>query len=801
MDTPTIDSKRQSAIVDQFVTTDLPLSTIIQQSPAGRTPVAIAILQLQECLGGRLLAKMAMKTAQDTVTEGEDLELVVLMLCSWAELSCRLGRPSEAEALIHRAKTILNQTSHPEIKAAIRFAESVMADTLGDKETREKIVREVLSILPTHSPRRKFYVWDLAVLLAQQGRAMEAQEDLKTLSWQCTERFKAVRISVVQFIDAVETGRIVDAAKLLTRLTAAPPGDLQFRRVSVNDYHALLNLMHKALSPVPPAAAMLPASPATWVEIVSHLMDRTPEEALKLARLEAKKVLGSLFGTGFDAFGLIRAELSCGHWESAIRLLKMRQARGNHHYLDSLFFARAERLAGNKALAARQMADAIQKTEQYQAKGRLDFELKLSCELSPDAIQELLDSATAAAAAGSKSGTAPMVTAPPPLPHRPSGIQAIIGRSKAATTLRETVLRFADLATPVLITGETGTGKELVARALHDSSKKRTKPFNAVNCSVITETLLESELFGHERGAFTGADRASRGLFESTADGTIFLDEIGDISPRLQSALLRVLETGEIRAVGSSASRVVNCRIVAATNAELSTLVEKGTFRKDLLFRLQRLEIHVPPIRERREDTLPLARYFFDQGRRIGEHAILDQDLIKAMETYNWPGNVRELRNVVERMRLMHSDKLRYAIEDLELKFQAVNSTPSAEQAPPPAIIPESAPPPTVAAPTPAAVPTPHPLAPPSPQDPSMDAIIQSGRSMLRRHDRIRSLFRQYSKLTRAEIITALRVSPNTATKDLDILCSEGFIERVEPSASSRSFYFRIVEKPAPPSP
>jgi DNA-binding NtrC family response regulator len=639
----------------------------------------------------------------------------------------------------------------------------------------------------------------MALLLAQQGRGVEAQDELKDLGWQCNERFKPSRVTIVRLIDAVETGRVAEAAQYMNQLATVSPGELQVGRIDIRDYQRLLALMQpgKPHPSMPPGETEEP--PPTWILIVQSLLLRNQEEALRIARLEARKLLGSFFGTGFEAFGLIRAELSAGHWEGAVRLLRMRHGRGNRHYIDSLFMARAERLAGNLALAARHFADVLQRVKHFHAEGRLEFELKLSCEMDDDAIVELTTQAESqrkhAALSPSKTTKTDEETSEQDAQH---GVHTILGKSRIVSELRDSILRFANINSPVLITGETGTGKELVARALHETSRNRSLPFNAVNCGAITETLLESELFGHERGAFTGADKAGKGLFEATGRGTLFLDEIGDISPRLQTALLRVLETNEIRAVGSPTTRKIHCRVLAATNADLGTMIERGTFRKDLLYRLQRLEVHIPPLRERREDILTLARAFFDIGRAMGVHAVLSPRLVSALEEYNWPGNVRELRNVVERMRLMQSDKLAYDLDDLELRFRpaagAPAEPPSSAQTESVTVLQNQ---PEMPPDAPSLRPT-SPLRSPPPTIPHSPAAVgdflRAGRSPLRRKERLQALFIEHKRLTRAEVIAVLGISPNTATKDLEALCREGIIIRVEPSASSRSFYFELAK-------
>jgi len=225
----------------------------------------------------------------------------------------------------------------------------------------------------------------------------------------------------------------------------------------------------------------------------------------------------------------------------------------------------------------------------------------------------------------------------------------------------ELATRVAAYDSSVLITGESGTGKEVIARYIHKHSLHANGPFVAVNCGALPDTLLESELFGHTAGAFTGAVRERVGLFAEAHQGTILLDEIGDISPAMQVKLLRVLQTKEIMRVGDSKTRKVNVRVIAATNRTLAEEVEKGTFREDLLYRLRVIEIEVPPLRDRREDILPLARHFVQQfARRLKKpNLTLDGTCVDYLQAHTWPGNVRELENDIERGAILaHNDRI-----------------------------------------------------------------------------------------------------------------------------------------------
>ena len=227
-------------------------------------------------------------------------------------------------------------------------------------------------------------------------------------------------------------------------------------------------------------------------------------------------------------------------------------------------------------------------------------------------------------------------------------LHGIVGSSAKIQDVLRLVSRLKDTRTPVLITGESGTGKELVARAIHFRGPFASSPFVAVDCGSLVPTLIESELFGYEKGAFTGALKSKTGLFQSASGGTIFLDEIAELSPEMQAKLLRVLQEKEIRPVGSNQKIKVDLRVIAATNRDLESEIRKGTFRKDLYFRLNVVTVHLPPLRERRSDIPMLVHWFLDRYAP-GQPIQVTNAAMKALLQYDWPGNVRELENCIER--------------------------------------------------------------------------------------------------------------------------------------------------------
>jgi two-component system response regulator PilR (NtrC family) len=261
-------------------------------------------------------------------------------------------------------------------------------------------------------------------------------------------------------------------------------------------------------------------------------------------------------------------------------------------------------------------------------------------------------------------------------------IEGMIGATPAMMQLAELLRTVAATASTILITGETGTGKELAARAIHDGSPRRNGRFIAINCSAIPETLLEAELFGHVRGAFTGAIANRQGRIEQANRGTLFLDEVGTMSPALQAKLLRVLQAREFERVGDSQTVKVDVRVIAATNSDLKRLVDEGVFREDLYYRLNVIPVRIPPLRERRADIPLLAQHFLD---RLSAEAVptrgrvtLSQDAQQALMPFHWPGNVRQLENVMERAFALSPGRQQITASDLPDEVRQAAVSPAA---------------------------------------------------------------------------------------------------------------------------
>jgi len=281
----------------------------------------------------------------------------------------------------------------------------------------------------------------------------------------------------------------------------------------------------------------------------------------------------------------------------------------------------------------------------------------------PSDVEEQVRSALSVRESTPRSSRLPVETSRPQV--------ALVGESKVLREVLEGIERIAGSPSSVLITGESGTGKEVVARLLHGSSQRVGKPFIAVNCGAIPESLIESELFGHAKGAFTGASEARQGKFLQADGGTLFLDEISELKLGLQVKLLRVLQEREVTPVGEAAPRTIDVRIIAATNRDLEAMVKEGTFRQDLFFRLDVLPLKLPALRDRHEDIPILAAHFLEEiNRRLGREVTISQDALTLMQFYDWPGNVREMENLIERLVVMSKGDV-ISASDLPSRMQA----------------------------------------------------------------------------------------------------------------------------------
>lgn len=511
-----------------------------------------------------------------------------------------------------------------------------------------------------------------------------------------------------------------------------------------------------------------------YVNTLLSISNGNFQEAQRYYQLFLAADWSNIIAIPFERYLNLHIEIGLKNTGKARLLFHELIARENPSYLDDFFLARIQLLEQNKESAYDTFCRLIENVNRYCALGRLSFELQFAKELKSTDILFLMNNINLKTTSSSKPKKQSITQ------KKIIGVDLLIGNSTSILQVKKLVKKFASLKEPVLVTGETGTGKELIAKAIHEEGSNAKEPFLAINCGSLTDSLLQSELFGYEAGAFTGALKERKGIFEAAGKGTVFLDEFGDISTKLQTSLLRVLESNEIRSIGGTTTKKIECKILIASNTNLQLAVEEKKFREDLYFRLARFDIKLPPLRERIEDIPLLIEHFLNQNRTGSEKASkVTNELLDALMKYRWPANIRELKNETERLKILHADKEKLKFEDFDfehlwgVKKKVINVDALTNLLP--EIIKNNI--------------------PNNNHENQIAMILEKGSKVTQRHKQLQQLFQQYKKLTRSQIMAILHVSAGTATSDLKNLCEQKIIERVCPSHSKKSDYFIWLEK------
>lgn len=492
-------------------------------------------------------------------------------------------------------------------------------------------------------------------------------------------------------------------------------------------------------------------------ELVScaFILKNEPQKALYWAHKKLDIFPDYITQSYFNSYFYIRAALANGNTTAAEFTLENKKKFDNTCLYDDFFWFRIHHSKGNKNEAQYYFNLFSHHVEKYKLEKRFDIELKLSPEITPTDIRNYSKNLIDTKAIKQSTPTTKNI------PNDPS-THFIIGDSSAIKQVKELIKKYATIDTTILIVGETGTGKELVAKALWQASLYQNKPYIPINCGAISDHLLQSELFGHKKGAFTGAFQDHKGVFETAEDGIVFLDEIGEISPAMQISLLRILEAREFRPVGSTEVKKLRCKILAATNRNLAEQVAKGTFRQDLQFRLERLTIEIPPLRKRPEDIPLLINHFLNDIHPSMTPLDFDKNTLQHLSALDWQGNIRELRNEMERIRLFYSDKKVLTINELSEKYKSIK---------------------------------PKQLSPISSHKSLLPKDLLNHKSKFRKLEELKLLFASHSTLSRNEVAQLLDVSVNTAANYLTSLEKEDYIIRITPTDSGKTHYFKLANK------
>lgn len=691
-----------------------------------------------------------------------DIELRLLLLFNAALLAVGVRRHDEARRLFRLSRQIGVSSASPDLRAALMMAEAGLLESMADYSGAAQLCGAALGE-PIVSPsffwaRLKGRRAGYATLAHTLATAASDLEDLAShRQWQSA---MSVPIPALRARWCCEAGKPEEGLGYIDEVEgdSCGMGRGEFVRLSVE-------LLIRAERPDEAAivleqAATEPGTLSTPVDLGLRATLALFANDLPAARHHGRAaIVGVDRGLPVDFEMALRTlsevELASGHAAKASRIL---------HRLDpdmtsmplQMHWTRLAMLEGDAAKAGEHFQRVHAMGPAYLAQA-----LRTASEVPAYRVAQLIGSLEPVSGMASGQGDPAADAAGP----QDVGV-TLVGRSSCMQQVRRQIGDYAPLAAPVLISGETGTGKEVVARLLHEQGPRAKRAFVPVNCGALSDTLIESELFGHARGAFTGADQDHDGLFIAAGDGTILLDEIHAMSARMQATLLRVLENGEVRPVGASQVRQTTARVVAATNESLEQLIETGQFRRDLYYRLARLQITLEPLRRRADDLAPLTAHWLRDVH--GNYDVVASDgLIAAMREDLWPGNVRQLYNQIDRM-LLAAGEARILTAEM---FWATNREGGSAD---PMLSSRLAPPAL-------------PVTPASATGPRRNARD--------RRLRLRQLIDQRDRLTRADVVALLGCSPNTATRDLQALAEEGYIRRVQTSAHLRTSYFVRIDR------
>lgn len=687
------------------------------------------------------------------VMEGhEDHSVFSLFISVSIEYMCYFNQFEKAYALRSIGQNLHYEKIHPRIKAFFCVSCSRLSRSEGNVTESMEWMEKALALVPHTDDRYLLFLGHSSILLAAQGILktngaynLDRLQDIKS----GIEQFGAIEAKIVNCIHIAEPE---EGLKLLKEYRAKTKEKIPNRFLI---YENLLNIISGDFN-----SNNYNEEPyQLFANILGAISNNKIADAIKNYHLFLKTDWPKLQMQQWANLLPIHFELCLGNKGMAIHILQEKIKKGDKHYLDDLFFGRICLLENNLEAAKKSFIKLHENMKKYGALNRLQFELQLAKEMKLEDILSVLRGTLSI----TKSRTTEKFSAE--LASEKVTVEdkvVMVGNSQKINLVKNLIERYSKLKTVVLISGETGTGKELVARALHEQGFNKNEPFLAVNCGALTDSLLQSELFGYVKGAFTGAQNEHKGVFECAGEGTVFLDEFGNISPKLQVSLLRIFESNEIQKIGENKTHKINCRIIVATNVDLKQAVKRKEFREDLYYRLSRFEIYTPPLRERKEDILEIAQYFLSlNSKDQNTQKSFSQNLKTELNQYSWPGNIRQLKNEIEKMCVLNPNTNILDTVHFELSDVIETSEPQ-----------ESAI--SVAA------------------KPNKIDIFKLGFPIEHRQTQLKELFQIHKKLTKSQVVALTEVSPSTAAKDLSKLEKTGFIIKRTPTKSTRTDYFEL---------
>lgn len=759
-------------IVKEFINTDENVGSIVEKY-ANREQLLERVLSDLFQLGSieKVDDQFYLDLDRAIVGGHSDTSLYLFFISIGILFTSNRSQTERSKVLYSIGSSLSEEQVHPAIRALFFQSIANLKSHEGNIVECNILIKKALNIIDKKSPRYITILGSIAGSLSSQGRLKELSEEDLGLLEADHDKDRMLNYIIAKLKNCIFTGNYSEGFILAAEHKKRFRGDAVYL---IQDRVDLLKMLSGDFDKNNYQEEFF----KLYANGCLALSSGDLEGSFKAFQIIQKKSWTRIPTIVFYKYFPLHIELSLKNKGKARLLLQEMNQLGEYDYLEDFFLARLQLLESNMSAAYESFSRLIKNVNRYGAMNRLLFELQFAKEMKmsdilllSNGIKYLEDSRIAL----SINQEVPIYR------QSEKGVKLLIGESLVISQVKKIVKKFANLKEPVLITGETGTGKELIARAIHEEGSHAKDPFIAINCGALTESLLESELFGYEAGAFTGAQKERKGIFEAAGKGTVFLDEFGDISPKMQVSLLRVLESGEIRLIGGTKTRQVECKIIIATNLDLQKAVDGKKFREDLYFRLNRFDIKLPPLRERAEDIPKLINHFLNDNKGLeGKTRILSKRLLDALVSYRWPGNIRELKNEIERLKILHPDKENLDVDHFDFThlqspsadfFQNTEKEEDEKK-----------------------------------QDQSLSikynditndrilSIMNEVSTAYQRQRYIKKLFQQYKTINRVQIMKIAEISQSTASKDLDLLCKEGFIKKVTPSKSVRSHYFTIIE-------
>lgn len=726
-------------------------------------PLALGMKKIHLALKGQVTPEEAIQYANQINYKDYEVEEQLIFLELLFHVLIQSKGIKSALPILAAAKRLVTPKLQVEWQTIPLSLEGVLHFNEGNFKKQVETLEKELNILEFNSGRYIFLYWTYLILLAFLNQYEKLDLHIKKFLELKIDKNIPVSIEYIYLIINEEKGNFQENESLAAYLKTKNLNKIV--RTEMEHYDDYLQVILHQKLPV-----LDEQKSENWNLLsLYYLLVNAPAKSLFFAHQYANLRPDYKVLPNFSSFYLIRAELANKNLNTAEYLLESRKRIGNTSIYDDFFWFRIFHSKGDSIKAQLHFNLFSATVEKYNLDNRFDLELKLSPEILPKDIRHYTRNLNYQAIENNSSAESlTQIDADPSMGF-------IVGECNSIKQIKASILKFATVDTSVLIIGETGTGKELIAKALWLAGPYKNKPFIPINCGAISDHLLQSELFGHKKGAFTGAFHDHKGVFEEARDGIVFLDEIGEISPAMQINLLRILEAREFRAVGGNSTIKLNCKVLAATNRNLADQVKLGTFRQDLQFRLERLTIEIPPLRERKADIPLLINHYLNEENPQLARLNFDESTLQYLKSLPWPGNIRELKNELERIRLFYSDYKILTINQLSNKYQ-IKAPPLS----PVTTVSEN----TFVKPIETVAITSN--------EPAHTSSFLNLNSKFRRIEELKKLFFKNTKLTRLDVEELLKISPNTANTYLSTLEKENFISK-KSLPHSKTFYYEII--------